>query len=464
MNTHYRSASRRLFAAVRCVSSVGVLLMLAAGLLLVGCDSGGGMGAASVEMSGQVTDDQSSGNPSTATNNLKTQTAGVEGAVVTATSVRTDGSTSALEGEATTEADGSFTVTATGEGSRGLVRLNADGSSTDFSSSALVLVNGRSSVQTQPVTAETNAEADVYVEAKAEGEANSHVQGVTVADVALYVNDTTAADINAGATSAGEVASALAASVNAETSTNAEAESGASADALAQGKINAFAQLQSELATASSADARAQAVTSFENTMGTLYTEAGASAESQAESRQAGTSVMIEFSGSASSDAAFGLRKHAELLRAEATARAQEAILEAQGASDATISTLEDARATLKSDIRAATTVDAIVSAKSDYEAEVKAQMEATFDVSAATISSAESSIEGSVSTLFTTLSEISDLLGSASETAVDAYGTFYSSAQADATASFSSSLDSEAEAEAAAEALVYLSAFSEAN
>ena len=458
MNTDRNSIPDYVFSALRSASHFGLLLVLVAGLAMVGCDSGGEGGEkSSATISGQATDNQSSGGSSST--NATTQAAqqtGVEGAVVTASSVNASGSTGSLEGQATTNADGNFTLEATGEGVNGVVRLNA---STDgeYSSGTVVFVDGRSEVRSQPMTAETNAEAKVYADAKAEDEASSHVEGVTAADVAAYVDGTAAADINGGGTASSEVASAIAASVEAETQSNASSDDGASASAVADAKANAYTQLQSSLA-----NAEANAVANFENTMATLYAEAGASEKSQAESRQTSTSIMIEFSASASSDAKLGLRKQAELLRAEATARAQEAIFKAEGASDATLSALADARTNLKANIRTATSVDAIVSAKSDYEATVKTKMEGTFDVSGSTISSAESSISTSVSTLFDALSGLLGNLSGAADAAVSAYSTFYSDAQANAKASFSSSIDKDARAEAAATALVYLSAFSE--
>ena len=436
-------------------------MLLIVGLPIVGCDSGGGgaNGGESTTVSGTVTNNSSSSSNSLHTASSKTSPQdGVEGATVTAVSVGADGTTRALEGEATTDANGEFTITLEGERVSDVIRLNADRDN-DFSSSVVVQVDGQNQVDAQPMTAETAAEANVYVEAKGEDEASSHDEGTTAADVALYVNADAAAHINAGQTSAADVAASIASTVEAESQTNANADGGASADAVAETKTSLYTELQSNLAAASSADARAQAVTEFENGMANLYAEAGGSEESQAESRQTGTSVMIEFSAEASSQAELGLRQQAELLRAEATARAEEALFEAQGATDATLDALVDARQQLTADIRAAGSVDAMVEAHSAYETEVKAQMESTFGVSSEVIASAETAIQGTVDALFSALTDIGGLLKGAVETAVDAYGSFYTNAQAEAKASFESSVDSDATAETAAEALVLVKA-----
>jgi hypothetical protein len=345
----------------------------------------------------------------------------------------------------------------TGEGAASVIRLNAEGDN-DFSSSVLVQVDGQGEVEAQPMTVETAAEANVYVAAKNEDEASSHEEGVTAADVALYVNAEAAA-LSAGQAAAADVATAIASSVEAESRMNSNADGGASASAVAETKATLYAELQSSLAAASNAEARAQAVTAFENGMANLYVEAGGSEESQARSRQTGTSVMIEFSAETSSQAELGLRRQAELLRAAATAHAEEALFEAQGASTATIDALVDARQQLTADIRAATSVSAMVDAHSDYEAEVKTQMEGTFGVSTTAIAAAEMAIEANVTTLFTALAEIGGELKGAVEAAVNAYSTFYANAQAAAKASFEANVDSEATAEAAAKALVFASA-----
>lgn len=463
-NSNYKSMK---YTQASCTSvpqmlRVGLTLILVAGMALVGCDSGGGVDGSSTTISGTVTtSDTSSSDTSTTMASKASSKMAVEGATVTAVRVGADGSTSALEGQATTDENGTFTLTV--DGTPAVVRLNAEGDS-DFSSSVIVQVDGQSQVQAQPMTAETAAEAEVYVGAKSEDEASNHDEGVTAADVAMYVNETAATDINAGQTQAADVATAIASSVEAESQMNTSGDGGASAEAVAEAKATLYSNLQSGLATASNAEERAQVVTTFENGMANLFVAAEGSAESQARTRQTSTSIMIEFSAEASNQAEMGLRQQAELLRAAATARAEEAIFEAQEAGSSTMDALADARQQLKADIRAATSVSAIVDARSTYQAAVKTQMESAFGVSGPTISAAETEIEGQVTTLFSTLSDIGGVLDGAVETAVNAYGSFYENAQASATTFFEANVDSDATAEAAAEALVFVNAQGQAS
>ncbi|PSQ69461.1 MAG: hypothetical protein BRD31_05580, partial [Bacteroidetes bacterium QH_2_64_26] len=108
-----------------------------------------------------MTDDNSSGSNSSNTVSSKASSQdGVEGATVTAVSVGADGTTRALDGETTTNANGEFEITVEGETSD-VIRLNADWDN-NSSSSVIVQTNGQSQVDAQPMTAETAAEADVY--------------------------------------------------------------------------------------------------------------------------------------------------------------------------------------------------------------------------------------------------------------------------------------------------------------
>lgn len=437
------------------VSRTALLLLLTAGLLVTGCDSGGALDddndppPESATVSGQVTDEQ-------AADGSKAAKAGVEGATVTAVSVSADGTTTTLEGEATTDANGAFTMDVDGEGASGVVRVDADGEG-DYTSSAIVLVDGQSQVDAQPLTVETAAEANVYVEAKSDASSGEeHDEGVTLADVAAYVEAEAASDIEAGTTSASDVAAAVRNAVEAEASYHSEANSGVDAGAVATAKSDAYAQLQAELAAASDAEARATAVESFGVTLGSLYADAGASAQSQAEGRQAGTALVIEFSADASSDTELGLRKQAELLRAYATTQANEAVFEAEGTAQASLDALADARSTLLTEIRSATTVDAILTAKADYKAAVKDELEASFDVDATLIASAEGSTEPALSTLEEVFVNLDLLLGSAVDTTVDAYATFYADAQSAA----ETALESSADTETCATVIVTLEAF----
>lgn len=428
-----------------------LLGLLAAGLVVAGCDTG--VDAESVtQITGQVTDNSSYGGEQNAEAPQEThqKLASIEGAVVTAARVAADGSTTELDGQATTDTEGNFSIEVSDAPE--VVLLKAEGES-DFESGVLVYAGNQSSVQAAPMTSESHAETKVYVEVRSESSSEEHV---TAADVAAYVDANTAADIEAGATSAANVAAAIHNAVEAEAAYHSEESSEIDAGLVANAKKGAYAQLQASLATAADASARAEAIQAFEATLASLYAEAGASAQTQAEGRQAGTSLVIEFSANASSDAELGLRKKAELLRAYATAQANEAVFEAEGAAQASLDALADARNTLISEIRAATSVEAIIDAKASYKAAVKDELETSFDVDASMIVSAEESTESAFSALEDAFVNLDLLLGNAIEASVNAYSTFYAEAQSAA----ETALEASADAEACATVIVTLEAF----
>jgi heme exporter protein D len=451
-------------------SSVFVSALLAVFLVLAGCDSTGGMGdddnggndsqTQSTQVSGRVTDNSKSAQ-SGATTAARMAKAGVEGATVTAVSVAADGSTTQLEGEATTSANGSFTLDAEGEGANGIVIVTAE-SGGDVVGRTVVKVDGRSSVQAAPMTGETTAEAAVYLEAEARDDSDEDgsdgddsdgedEHGTTTADVAAHVDAELAAEINSGATSSSEVAAAIVSSVRAKQKFMAEAETDVEVSAVAEAKESTYLALQSSLAAASSVEARTQAKQVFEEAMADVHAAAGASAEMQAKIRQAATTVAIESAAQLSGNASAELRQKAEILRAVATAKANEARFEAAGASEASVQALADARAQLVADIRAngEASVSAIEDAKATYRSEVESAVEAGLDVSSTAYVSATTAIEAALSTLKSTVT-------ASAEATASAYATFFANAESAA----ASALEGNANAQAAAKVIVMTEVF----
>lgn len=452
---------------------------MALALVLAGCDSSGsamddGNGSAptqSATVSGQVT------------NSPKATRAkdGVEGATVTAVSVDNDGSTIDLDGEATTNADGTFDVDLEGDGAQGIVLLTAEDESSDFTAKVLVKVDGEGAVQAPPMTAETTAEAAVYLEGETQDGANEDdadggdsddddgddsddsdsddevredadgedEQGMTVADVAAYVDAELAAQINGGAVSASNVAQAIVNGVDAEAAFIAQSNGAVTFDGVEEEKESAYLALQSDLVAAADADARADAKDAFEARMADVHARAGATVETQAKIRQAATTTAIKRAANLSTAAQSELRQKAEILRADATAQANEARFEAAGAASASVTALEDARVALLADIRANAdaSVSAIEDAKATYVSVVKAEMENGLNATSNTITAAEESISATLSTLQTTVNDDP-------QTTTQAYATFYANAETTAESTFTTN------ATASAKVLVLTEAF----
>ncbi|PEN14188.1 hypothetical protein CRI94_03870 [Longibacter salinarum] len=433
--------------------------LLFVGLILTGCDSSGSNGDSGptrATISGQ------------ATTSAKASKASVEGATVTAVSVTSDGDTDELEGETTTNADGSFELDVEGTGARGIVIVTAEKASADFEQKAIVKVDGRSNVQSAVLTNETTAEANVYVQAENEdsdgedgndgddsdGDSDTESgdtdedangedeQGVTSADVVAHVDAELAAEINSGATSPQAVAKAIAGGILAEAEFFAQSQSSVAMETVEEEKEALFLQLQSDLNAAANAEERAAAKDAFEESYANVFVAVGVTAETQAKARQAATSTIMKRATALSAAAKAEVKQKAELFQAFATGAANEARFQAAGATQASITALQDAQAALVADIRASATasVTGINNAKATYESDVRTAIESGFSTTATTIATAEDAFATSLQTLLSALDT------DPSNTA-NAYVTFYGSAETSAETAFSSAGVTNAEA-----------------
>jgi len=425
-----------------------------------GCDSSvdSGNGGDSVTLSGRVAEyDETAGK---AGNSMQasslTSMNGVEGAVVTATAIHADGSVSALDGQATTNAEGEFTLVVEGEGAADHVRVLAE-TEDGFEASAVVQVNGQSSLNTRPITSASHAQASVYVAAKAEDDAESHDEGVTKADASVIVHVDAASEINSSANVAQDIGTALAGAVKAQGEFRSQTNADIDMSAIGNAKVDAYSRFQSALSTSAGSTARANAYVELENDYVTIFSDNGVDFETQAKLHQTGSALLLKAGKNMSGHVETSIRKQAELVRAHATALAVEAMLEAEGASQARLDALADARVTLVAEIRAATSAEAIAEAIATYRASVHAETEAHYSIDASILAAAEAQIESSYTLLNETLANLSILLGGVAEATAEAFAGFYASAQADAKASFEHSGLSEAEAESAAEVVVLL-------
>ena len=424
----------------------------------VGCDSSvdSGNGGDAVTLSGRVAEyeepsgrsgDYSGGSSVAAMN-------GVEGAVVTAVAVHADGSVSALDGQATTNASGQFTLVVEGEGASDHIRVIAEGED-GLEASAIVNVRGRSSVNIRPVTSASHAQASVFLAARAEAEGDSHSEGANKADVSVFVNTDVAADINSSAQAAADLGVALANAVEAQSEFSSRTDTEVDLSAVGSAKLEAYSRFESALAASTSSASRASAYVNLEGDYVTIFSGTGVDMETQARLHQTGSALLLEAGKNMSGNVETGIRKQAELIRAYATALAVEAMLEAEGASQARRDALASARTELAAEIRAATSVEALAEANAAYRASVHAILEAHYAISPVVIAAAEAQIETSHALLMEAMSHISVFLGGVADVTAEAFSSFYASAAADARVTFENA--DLAEAEAAARMLVLL-------
>lgn len=403
---------------------LATLFALVIAFLLTGCDSNGTTSGTVVTFQGRVTENPGFG-----------KRAALDGAVVTAANLRTDGSLSGLRGEATTDAQGDFSLDT--EGAADMVVLAAEKDA--FRSEVLVTgaVEGGGTIRTMPMTTESEAEAEVYVESTARGFASDLV---TAADVAAYVNEGLAAEWKRGGTTTAEIIAALEASSKAEDKYYQDADdTEIDADKLRQEKRMNFLTLQADLNAAAGTSAQEAAITAFERAMVSLYTDAGVSMETEAKARQAGRAAMIKFFAENNAQARFALRQQAEILASLATAQAIEARFKAEGASGARLNALAQFRGTLVSSLRAASSESELGSAQASYNSSVQVEVMAEIGIDAVLLAGVETALATAKATLDASVGSA----GSASAVA-SAYATFYTTAEASAKTSLASTENAE--------------------
>lgn len=405
------------------VKRIGLWIVTAACMVaFTGCDSSvGPEDGTTKSVEGYATDDDGYGKRS----------GRIEGATVTAANVAADGSTSSLSASTTTNASGAYQIELREPSPVVRIRAEKDG----YQSSTLVYLEGEesSTIAAQPMNAETDAEAEVYVEARSDGG-----DQVTLADVALYVNQEVSGQIEAGATTASEVATAVHASISSETAYIEESdETGEEeADARTELKTEAYGELQSDLAAAGS-DGQASIVGSFRAEVRDAYLSANIPVETYAKARQTGHAMIsLETQDvESSSDGLFHLRQQSEVVTGAAVAHAIEASFEAHGASQSRLDALADARTQLMSDLRAATSVEAMAQAKADYESSVEGELEGEIDVSSTAIADAEEALSDALATLQAALT-----LNISAGANAQAHSSYYSTAESTAAASLEAS------------------------
>lgn len=316
--------------------------ILLAGLLFVGCDSDSNPADSNSEttiVTGRVTDD-----------NAVAKQGDVENANVSAREVDDSGAVQPSEGETTTDANGRYTLETKADADVMVIVASKSG----FEGKTLATMDGNASaVSAMNINAETTAEADVYVAAKQQ---DSDDEPVTAADVALFVDSRTAADLNSNATTNAQVGAAIRAAIEAEARWMREEanETSATLGLVVSEKARAFGQLQSSLHATATAQARASAMTAFESSMANVHADAGVDAETSAHSRQVARITLEALSSGLSAQARFALRQRAHLLEADATADAVVAAFQGNSSASTRASAVANSAATLRASILSA--------------------------------------------------------------------------------------------------------------
>ena len=180
------------------------------------------------------------------------------------------------------------------------------------------------------------------------------------------------------------------------------------------------------------AEAESVALSAFEQGYVAAYGDGGASIEAQAKARQAGRASLLKFYNASSAEARFALRQQAEILTSTATARAIEAAFETEGASDASLEALAQARVRLMTALRAASSERNLDDALREYESAVESQIVAELSIAVSILGLVDTALSAAKATL-----EASIASAASAEAVASAYVTYFASAEASASAAF---------------------------
>ncbi len=427
------------------------LLLVGSLLVVTACDSGGSTGS-STELSGTVTDDGS------ATTSAKSKAA-VDGATVTAVRLNDDGSTTALDASATTDSDGAFTLTVDRQSDGATLIVKAEKDGENFSSSVGVQVTDPSATEAQPMTPETDAEAQVTMDLAA----NSDDQASeALADAAVLVDNEVANAILSGNTSPQDIADVARSMDETKEQYAGDAGTSVNEDNVAENEQEAYETLQTALAKGAN---QSEALKNFEEAMASSYEDAGASADLQAEIQQTGTKVALSALDNVSlPDAAErGLKRRTTVLQAISVGTSVEQTIGNNGDGNAGTARgdLEEARSTLLANIRdASTDIDDEVSKYRDKiksnvaEGFSSADVDNGFDNNG--LNTAVTELEGALDTAISTTDGLDVNAGQVST----AFDTFYSNGRSAVQTVYEGGGMSSGPANAAAKATVKAKAF----
>ncbi len=369
----------------------------------------------------------------------------VEGAVVTAARVTSEGSIETIDGVKTeTDASGEFTLNVDVESAQNVIII-AEKEGTTWSGYLSGHVENGGNFTLKPLNTQSSAETDVFTQLVASGNADI----VQKSDVEAVVSNQVAAEIKSNASAANRIAVALknAAEARAEyyaetLGSNAKSTLDATFDAMAEAQF----QLESELAASTSAEQRAEAYEVFVQSTVNAYANAGLEVSSSAKVIEMWSRVFVNSLTAVSSDIKEQSRMNASLVAATAIDLAVQAQAEASGMSESSQEAIIEAGAQLRSAIQASVGVASEVKAAFEtYHDEVRSTMENDSSFEATAIIQIDSQINASTGPKSTFKSSIATALDAS--VIFDIYQSYYSTINTTVETSLTGHNESEIEA-----------------
>ncbi|WP_409028986.1 hypothetical protein [Gracilimonas sediminicola] len=411
------------------------IVILITALVAMGCStSSSNNGSATIE--GSVQPESSK---------QKVATSSVEGAVVTAARVTSDGSLETMEGtETETNASGSFMLEVDVEAAENIV-IVAKKEGNEWRGFLSGEVENGSSVSLKPINTESTAESSVFAEVVASGNADI----VQKSDIEAVVTNNVASEVESGLTSSAQIAAALKNSAEARVEFYSEMMQDNSEEALEETYellAEAQFQLESELAASSSAEARSEAYDVFIESTVNAYVNAGLDASATAKALEMWSRVTVNSMTAVSSEIKNDARAQASLIAATAVDLAVQAEAEATEMSESSKQAIIDAGVELRSDIEASAGVASEVEAAFEaYHDKVRNTMESDTAFEATVILNIDNEINSDNGAKSNFSSSISGILKASA--VFDVYESFFTSIQGTVESSLSGSNETEIEA-----------------
>ena len=374
----------------------------------------------------------------------KTFQPSVEGAVVTAARINSDGSLETIgNSEAETDASGSFTLDVDVEAAQEIAII-AEKDGNEWSGFLSGEVENGNSITLKPLNTESSAETNVFAEVVASGDADI----VQKSDIEAVVTSSNASEIESGLTTTAEVATALSNSAEARVEFFNEMMSDNSEEALEetyQLLAEAQLQLESELDASTSTEARSEAYNVFIESSINAYTEAGLDASNTASALEMWSRITLNSMTTASSDIKNEVRLQTNMMASTAIDLAVQAEAESTQMSETSKQAIVDAGAQLRSDIEASAGVAADVRAAFEaYHDDVRNTMESDTAFEATLIVEIDNTINSNDGAKSTFSSSISGVLNASN--VFDIYNSFFTEINGTVEGSLSNGSDSEIE------------------
>lgn len=369
----------------------------------------------------------------------------VEGAVVTAARVTSEGSIETIDGtETETNASGNFMLEVDVESAENII-IVAEKEGNEWRGFLSSHIENGSSFTLKPINMESTAESSVFAEVVSSGDAEI----VQKSDIEAVVTSNVASEIESGLTSSAQIAAALANSAEARAEFYSEMMQENSEESLEQTYdllAEAQFQLESELAASSSAEARSEAYDVFIESSINAYLDAGLDASATAEALEMWSRITVNSMTTVSSEIKNDVRAQASLMAATAIDLAVQAEAEATQMSESSKQAIIDAGVELRSDIEASAGATSEVEAAFEaYHDDVRNTMESDTAFEATVIINIDGEINSNDGAKSTFSSSISGILDAGA--VFDVYETFFTNIKGTVESNLEGSSDLEVEA-----------------